>query len=301
MLTKKLDDAKALEEEQKSAEAISIYEEIIAHKFADADEINDENVRCKEQASYRLAGIFQSLSLFDEMVDLTKMILPLYVDMPKSKTGKIIRTLFDMVIRFPGASNKGRYDQLIALSMHIIKWCESESRSFLRMKIESKLSDLYFKQQRYQDALEILNKLLYELKKKDDKNLIVESQLIESKVYHALENLPKAKAALTAVKTTANSIYVVPMLQAEIDMMSGLISADEKDYSTSYSYFYETFEGYRSMNEIELAGNAFKFMLFSKVMNKQPDDCMNLINSSISLKFQGRDVDAMKAVAQASK
>jgi len=68
-------------------------------------------------------------------------------------------------------------------------------------------------------------------------------------------------------------------------MMSGLISADEKDYNTSYSYFYETFEGYRSMNEIELAGNAFKFMLFSKVMNKQPDDCMNLINSSVSLKF----------------
>ena len=147
----------------------------------------------------------------------------------------------------------------------------------------------------------ILAKLLHELKKKDDKQLIVESQLVESKVYHALENLPKAKAALTAVKTTANSIYVVPMLQAEIDMMSGLISADEKDYNTAYSYFYETFEGYRSMNEITLAGNAFKFMLFSKVMGKNPDDAMNLINSSVSLKFQNRDVEAMKAVAQASK
>jgi len=91
------------------------------------------------------------------------------------------------------------------------------------------------------------------------------------------------------------------MLQAEIDMMSGLISADEKDYNTAYSYFYETFEGYRSMNEITLAGYAFKFMLFSKVMSKQPDDCLNLINSSVSLKFQNRDVEAMKAVAQASK
>jgi len=96
-----------------------------------------------------------------------------------------------------------------------------------------------------------LNKLLYELKKKDDKQLIVESQLVESKVYHALENLPKAKAALTAVKTIANSIYVVPSLQAEIDRMSGMIAADEKDYTTAYSYFYETFEGYRSMNELE--------------------------------------------------
>ena len=34
-------------------------------------------------------------------------------------------------------------------------------------------------------------------------------------------------------------------------MMSGLIAADEKDYATAYSYFYETFEGYRSMNAHE--------------------------------------------------
>lgn len=91
------------------------------------------------------------------------------------------------------------------------------------------------------------------------------------------------------------------MLQAEIDMMSGLISVDEKDYGTAYSYFYETFEGYRSMNQLDLAGAAFKFMLFSKVMAKSPDDCLNLINSSISLKYQNRDVEAMKAVAQAAK
>lgn len=80
------------------------------------------------------------------------------------------------------------------------------------MRIENKLAELYFKLEKYHDALTLLNKLLYELKKKEDKQLLVESQLIESKVYHSLENLPKAKAALTSVKTTANSIYVVPLL-----------------------------------------------------------------------------------------
>jgi 26S proteasome regulatory subunit N6 len=133
----------------------------------------------------------------------------------------------------------------------------------------------------------VLKKLLFELKKKEDKSLLVEAQLVESKVHHALENLPKSKAALTSVKTVANSIYVVPLLQAEIDYMSGLIAVDEKDYATSYSYFYETFEGYRSLNELALAGNAFKFMLFSKIMNKQSDDSLNLINSSVALKYQG--------------
>ena len=67
-------------------------------------------------------------------------------------------------------------------------------------------------------------------------------------------------------------------------MMSGLIAADEKDYTTSYSYFYETFEGYRSLNDPQ-AGNALKFMLFSKIMNKQSDDALNLINSAVSLKY----------------
>ena len=66
--------------------------------------------------------------------------------------------------------------------------------------------------------------------------------------------MSKAKAALTAVKTTANSIYIVPTMQAEIDFMSGLIAADEKDYILAYSYFYETFEGYRAMNDISRAG-----------------------------------------------
>ena len=77
---------------------------------------------------------------------------------------------------------------------------------------------------------------------------------------------------------------MVPLLQAEIDMMSGLIAADEKDYTTAYSYFYETFEGYRSLND-PTAGTAFKFMLFSKIMNKQSDDALNLINSSVALKY----------------
>jgi len=102
------------------------------------------------------------------------------------------------------------------------------------------------------------------------------------------------------VKTTANAIYVVPILQAEIDMMSGMIAVDEKDYNTAYSYFYETFEGYRSMND-PTAGLAFKFMLFSKIMNRQSDDALNLINSAVALKYQGRDVDAMKEVALANK
>jgi len=80
--------------------------------------------------------------------------------------------MFDIALRFPG---RNRNDALVGLSKYIIEWCTTESRSFLRMKIENRLADLLFKQQKYHESLQILTKLLHELKKRDDKQLIVES------------------------------------------------------------------------------------------------------------------------------
>ncbi|GAB6024455.1 hypothetical protein CHUAL_009614 [Chamberlinius hualienensis] len=72
--------------------------------------------------------------------------------------------------------------------------------------------------------------LLRELKKLDDKNLLVEVQLLESKTYLAIGNLAKARAALTSARTTANSIYCPPKLQTSLDLQSGILHAvDEKD------------------------------------------------------------------------
>ena len=48
-----------------------------------------------------------------------------------------------------------------------------------------------------------------------------------------------AKASLTASRSAANSIYVSPLLQAEIDEMSGALHCEEGDHTTAYSYFLE--------------------------------------------------------------
>lgn len=33
-------------------------------------------------------------------------------------------------------------------------------------------------------------------------------------------------------------------MQALIDMQSGVITSEEKDFNTAFSYFYESYEGY---------------------------------------------------------
>lgn len=120
----------------------------------------------------------------------------------------------------------------------------------------------------YSDALALIGTLLRELKRLDDKNALMEVQLLESRVYHALRNLPKSRAALTSARTSANSIYCPPLMQAQLDMQSGILHAEEKDYKTAYSYFYETFEGFSSQDDPR-AVLALKYMLLCKIMVNQ--------------------------------
>nr|NVI77858.1 regulatory particle non-ATPase 6 [Cucujiformia] len=181
-----------------------------------------------------------------------------------------------------------------------IEWAKDERRTFLRQSLEARLVALYFDTGMFPEALLLGSTLLKELKKLDDKNLLVEVQLMESKTYHALSNLPKARAALTSARTTANSIYCPPKMQAALDLQSGILhAADEKDFKTAYSYFYEAFEGFDSV-ESPKALVALKYMLLSKIMLSSPEEVQQIISGKLAIKYAGKDIDAMKAVAQAS-
>jgi 26S proteasome regulatory subunit N6 len=143
-LTKKLAQAQAFESQHKLGDAMKLYEEVIQQPIHSPDEVSDELVKAKEQSTYRLASIYKEKGLVDELISMQKAILPLFIELPKSKVAKIVRTLFDMTLGIQFAV-EGKTKEMVDLCKYIIDWCEKESRSFLRMRIENKLAELYFR------------------------------------------------------------------------------------------------------------------------------------------------------------
>lgn len=284
----KLEKARDLETTNPEA-AIKAYKEIIHN---DVDE--DPNAKGREQAIYALGDFLVAQNRPGDISALSKELRPLFAELPKAKTAKIVRMLLDILAKTPNS----RALQ-IEMCADCIEWCQGEKRTFLRQRVETRLAGLYLQVLRYHDALELLTKLLAEVKKLDDKLLLVDIHLIACRTHYALQNMPKAKAELTAAKTNANAIHCPPLLQAEIDIWSGVVSAREKDFRTAFSYFYEAFEAFNSSDSEEKARTAMKYMLLSKIMINRPQETGAIISSKSGLKYTGVAIDAMAAVAAA--
>jgi len=189
-------------------------------------------------------------------------------------------------------------------------------RSFLRQRVEVKLASTLFLQGFYSDSLELLNRLLTELKKLDDKQLLVETYLLEAKVHHGLRSLTKAKASLTACRTYANAIYVSPALQGNIDSMNGILHCEEGDYNTAHSYFLEAFEQLDPLDDKERSLSCLKYMMLCRILDdltkvlenntigyfqgKSNIGLSGMISGHQSVKYSCRDLDAMEAIALAA-
>lgn len=261
----------------------------------DDDETDEERIKLKEQGILQLGELYKKQGKAKELADLIKTTRPFLSLISKAKAAKLVRSLVDFFLDLEAGIGIE-----VKLCKECIEWAKEERRTFLRQSLEARLIALYFETGMYSEALNLGSTLLKELKKLDDKNLLVEVQLLESKTYHALSNLPKARAALTSARTTANAIYCPPKMQAALDLQSGILhAADEKDFKTAYSYFYEAFEGYDSV-ESPKALQALKYMLLSKIMLNNPEDVQQIISGKLAIKYAGKDIEAMKSVATAS-
>ncbi|NWQ83803.1 PSD11 ATPase, partial [Columbina picui] len=263
----------------------------------DVQENDEEAVQVKEQSILELGSLLAKTGQAEELGGLLKYVRPFLNSISKAKAARLVRSLLDLFLDMEAATG-----QEVDLCLECIEWAKSEKRTFLRQALEVFVGRKFSVGYKGSCSSPLPgSQLLRELKKMDDKALLVEVQLLESKTYHALSNLPKARAALTSARTTANAIYCPPKLQAALDMQSGIIhAAEEKDWKTAYSYFYEAFEGYDSIDNPK-AITALKYMLLCKIMLNIPEDVQALVSGKLALRYAGRQTEALKCVAQASK
>ncbi|EST05508.1 Proteasome component (PCI) domain protein [Kalmanozyma brasiliensis GHG001] len=267
-----------------------ILKSILSNQSATPD---DAVLKEQEAALLRLGELYRDTKNSDALAETVRSSRTFMSSIAKAKTAKLVRTLIDYFGSIPGSQQTQ-----IQVTKENAEWAKSEKRIFLKQNLETKLIGLYFENKNYREALPLIDTLLRELKKLDDKMILTEVHLLESKVNHAISNLPKAKAALTSARTAANSIYCPPTLQAQLDMQAGVLHAEDKDYTTAYSYFFETLEGF-ALQDDPRAPLALKYMLLCKIMLNLSEDVNSIIAGKHATKYAGRDVEAMKAVAKA--
>ena len=274
-------------------------------KVMDSPKDGPKAISIQERAVYELTRAYISKKQLEAIVTFLQS-SKFFTTVTKAKCAKVVRQVLDLVCTL--APTELEKQQQIC--EQIIAWCNAEKRSFLRQRVEAKLATILFDRQDYSAALQLIDTLLRELKQLDDKQLLVETHLAESKLHFALRNVAKSKAALTASRTAANAIYVAPLLQASIDTQSGTIHCQEGDYNTAHSYFLEAFEQLDQLGLNEEATPCLKYMMLCKILDALTKalknnvrtnlDLTSLVTAKQALKYAGRDLEALTKIAQAA-
>jgi 26S proteasome regulatory subunit N6 len=169
--------------------------------------------KIKEESIVHLGQLYAKHGLTAELKQLFIDIRPFFTTVPKSRTAKIVRSLIDIVINSDELAKaheaevaKAQKDvgktapaaAQVQICLDAIAWCQKEKRTFLKQRIQSRLASLYVKLKQYTDALPLITKLIKEVKKFDDKLLLVEIFLIESRAHMALQNSKRNRTEPTA-------------------------------------------------------------------------------------------------------
>ncbi|EFO18823.2 hypothetical protein LOAG_09671 [Loa loa] len=240
----------------------------------------------------------EKMSKANDIEGLTKLLTTLRTHLLSygmAKAAKLIRNLIDCCLKIGRNS-----DFKLTLCMEYIQWAKQKNRIFLRYMLEVRLMRLLNDIGRHMDVLTMSAKLRNELKKVESKDIQLEVHLEESKAAFALNNLNRFRTALVAARTIAGSLYIDTKLQAQLDMESGILNmAEDRDFKTAFSYFYEAFENFDTNEEKVNARKALKYMCLAKIMLNEETEVGSLLSSKLATKYSGRDLDAMRDIATA--
>ncbi|KAF8886857.1 PCI-domain-containing protein [Gymnopilus junonius] len=280
------------------AQAEVLYKQVLSASSAQKTQGHDEQdhaaaLRHQEAAIVKLGELYRDQKY--ECVGSAEVITQSRAFMSstaKAKTAKLIQTLLDYFNAIPGSQSV----QIKTLTDNIA-WAKAEKgySSSIRSRRPTRIKTIRLR-------LTLIDTLLTELKRLDDKMILTE--VTSSKAAYIAGSGTSQKprwslAALTSSRTAANSIYCPPHLQASLDLQSGILHAEDKDYTTAYSYFFEAFENMSAQGD-EKALGALKYMLLCKVMLNLPEDVTSLLTIKLALKYANvRDVESMRAIARA--
>ncbi|KAI0462607.1 hypothetical protein LJB42_004101 [Komagataella kurtzmanii] len=297
MSTPPIEEARKALESGDFSNAEKIYQEILLVKNGESQSSSSKEqlVQKQEQSILELGQLYKDHNKKQELVNLIPKSRAVMGSFAKSKTAKITKHLIDLVESLPDS-----LDLSIEITKDCIAWAVEEKRSFLRQSLQLRLASLYYRKTSFLDSIAIIDKLLKEFKKLDDKSSLVEVQLLEAKNYLSLKNFAKSRACLTSARTSANAIYCPTQLQAELDLMSGILHAEDKDFKTAFSYFYESLENFALHDDESKSIIVLKYMLLSKIMLNLVDDVVQLLKSKTISKYtNNRDIEAIREVSKA--
>jgi 26S proteasome regulatory subunit N6 len=199
--------------------------------------------------------------------------------------------------------NPDLFSELEKLCQELINFCQETNNISMKNRIETRLAEIYFINQKFQQALDLCNKVVFDLKRYEDNLGLIQLLLLESRIYYSTKGISKSKAALTSVKTLVTKVYIEPKLQAKIDMHAGILASHEKDFNLAYSYFFESFDVFNipTMRKKNKALKAFLYMILSKIVGGQIEDVNNIILSKQGRDYLGKEVDALKSIEIAVK
>lgn len=216
----------------------------------------------------RLVKVYLRTGHSEKMLSLIKNLKPRLQMMSKPKAGKLVRSLIDTYLDTCHMVG----DKDVQVVANCVEWAREEHRLFLRQALEVKLIRVYYEAGHHHEALKLSSNLRSELKRLDDKQLLIDVCLWEAKIYQTVGNIPKARAALTSARTTASSVYVPATVQGQLDLQAGLLHGDVSDFATAQSYFMEAFEQFDMGDEDnDKALTALKYLKLAKLMQGKPD------------------------------
>ena len=198
---------------------------------------------------------------------------------------------------------KDLLNDIVNIAEEITKFCDETNNISMRSKIQTRLAEVYYIHENYSKALDICNKVIFDLKRYEDNLGLIQLLLLESKIYYATNGISKAKASLTSVKTLITKVYVEPKLQANIDMHAGILAAYEEDFNLAYSYFFEAFDVYNipSKKRRNKGLRAFEYMILCKIVGGHIEEVNNVVLSKQGKDYYGPEVEALRSIESAVK